>query len=175
VPPARPHDQRRQLALLRQGVRLPPAPGSPVRDVAPQRVAQVGLPVERVLPRRRVRVFKVGHERGRAAVERIDDHLAVDGARDLDAAVDQAGRGRGAAPRRVGAHGLRVRQKIRQLAGVEPLLARLAGGEQGEAAAVEAAVEGGEEAEGVRGEDGSVLVRHGAEDLIVLLAFWVDF
>lgn len=59
--------------------------------------------------------------------------------RDLDAAVGHAGRGRGAAPGDVLAHGARVRQEVGQLAGVKLLLARLAQRQQLQAPAGDAA------------------------------------
>src|SRR3546814_2726433 len=46
------------------------------------RVAQVELALDQVVPGRRRRVLEVRHEDAGAAVQRVDDHLAVDGAGD---------------------------------------------------------------------------------------------
>ena len=67
-------------------------------DRAADGVVEVVLAVDQVRPRGRGRVLEVGHEDRRAGVERVDDHLAVDRARDLDAAVEEEGRHRGALP-----------------------------------------------------------------------------
>ena len=91
VPAARAHDERRDLVV--QAVALAvlveldrPADG----------VVQVALPVDDVRPGGRVGVLEVGHEDARARVERVDHHLAVDRAGDLDAAVAAGRRGGGA-------------------------------------------------------------------------------
>ncbi len=60
-------------------------------DGAADGVDEVELAVEEVLPGGRGGVFEVGHEDARAGVEGVDDHLAVDGAGDLDAAVLEVG------------------------------------------------------------------------------------
>ena len=62
------------------------------------RVGEVALPVDHVLPRRRVRVLEVGHEDLRAAVQGVDHHLAIGRPGDLDAAVGQIRRRRRHAP-----------------------------------------------------------------------------
>ena len=85
------------------------------RDRPLERVREVPLPLDAVLPRRRVRVLEVGHEDLRARVERVDHHLAVDRARDLDAAIgdlvrerrDRASRPRGCRPSRAGSRAAR--------------------------------------------------------------------
>src|SRR5262249_9576165 len=46
-----------------------------VADGPSDSVAQVGLSFEIVLPRGRVRIFKIGHEHVGARVQRVDDHL----------------------------------------------------------------------------------------------------
>ena len=98
------------------------------------RVAQVDLALDVVRPGRRVRVLEVGHEDPRARVERVDDHLPVDRAGDLDAAVAA---GRPAPARRVQsplADLARLGEEVRPLAGVEALLALLARARAGAAA-----------------------------------------
>src|SRR3712207_8986328 len=42
------------------------------------RVAEIGLALEHVVPRRTVRVLKVSHVRAGAGVEGVDQHLPVD-------------------------------------------------------------------------------------------------
>lgn len=72
-------------------------------------------------------VFKVGHEDASAAVERVNDHLARHGSRDLHAAVEQVCGRLGATPVRV-AHVARLVEEGGQHAAVKgalPLLARL--------------------------------------------------
>ena len=88
VPAARAHEQRRGLlAAARSAL---PSGGREV-DAAANRVAQVDVALDVVVPLRRVRVLEVGHEDAGARVERVDDHLAVDRAGDLDAAIGDVG------------------------------------------------------------------------------------
>src|SRR6185437_14368042 len=94
VPAARPNEERRDLLVEPVG----PALGRDVVDAAPDRVPEVDLPLNVVLPARRVRVLEIGHEHLRAGVERIDDHLAVDRSGDLDASILDAWRHRIAGP-----------------------------------------------------------------------------
>ena len=95
VPAARPdHDGR---GLLAEGVGL--ALGRGEVDAPLDRVAQVELAADHVLPQRRVRVLEVGQPDPRAGVQRVDGHLAVGGSGDLDPPVDQPGRVRGDPPR----------------------------------------------------------------------------
>ena len=74
---------RIMLAAVRVGV---VEPAEPV-------IAQVHLALDQLVPHRRGRVLEIGHERLRAAVERVDQHLGVGRAGDLDAAVQQVARG----------------------------------------------------------------------------------
>ena len=53
----------------------------------------------RLRPRRRVRVLEVGHEHVGAGIERVDDHLPIDGPGDFDAAVLKIRRNGADAPR----------------------------------------------------------------------------
>ena len=82
VPAARAHEQRRDLVvqrvLLLAGIE---------RDRPLEGVGEIHLAFDAVLPGRRVRVLEVGHEHLGAGVERVDHHLPVDRAGDLDAAV----------------------------------------------------------------------------------------
>ena len=67
------------------------AVGAVVGDRALDRVDQVDVALDLVAPGRRVGVLEVGHEALGAAVERVDDELAVGRAGDLDAAVRVVG------------------------------------------------------------------------------------
>jgi hypothetical protein len=81
VKPPRADDQRRHViieAVLFAGFRIV------VLDHATHGVAQVDLALDHVRPGRRAGVLEVGHERVRARVQRVDDHLALDGSGDLD-------------------------------------------------------------------------------------------
>jgi hypothetical protein len=106
VPAARPHEQRRHLVvqpvLLLAAVEL---------DRALERVREVDLSREAVLPGRRVRVLEVGHEHPRAGVQGVDHHLPVDRAGDLDTPVLQRLGDRGDAPVRA-ADLLRLAQEV---------------------------------------------------------------
>ena len=106
-----------------------PVVGS-VKSIVPRpAVPQIDLALDHVGPGRRVGVLEVGHEDLGAGIERVDDHLAVDRAGDLDAAVQEVGRDRRDLPVAL-AECSRLGQEIGQLAGVEALLALLAPLEQ---------------------------------------------
>ena len=89
MPAARAHEERRR-ALAERVVLA--AFGLDVADGAADGVRQVDLALDQVVPRRRGRVLEVRHEDVRARVERVDDHLAVDRAGDLDAAIERGRR-----------------------------------------------------------------------------------
>ena len=132
MPAARAHEQRGGLVV--QPVRL--AFRTDVIDPSAHRIAQIDLALDVVVPRRRVGVLEVRHENARAGVERVDDHLAVDRAGDLDPAVLDVGRHRRAGP--VGlANRARLGQEIGELAGVELRLSVSAPGQQLVAAGAE--------------------------------------
>ena len=159
VPAARARDQHRglvvQLVLLAALLE---------RDRAADRVAQVELALDHVRPGRAVRVLEVRHEGRRAAVERVDHHLAVGRAGDLDAAVEEVRRLVRDLPLRL-ADRLRLGEEIGQPAGVEVLLPRLAAGEELLPAAFELAMQLRDERERFRGQDGGVVGRDRAGDL----------
>src|SRR5213076_163427 len=90
-----------------------------------------------VLPGGRVRILEVGHEDVRARVERVDHHLPVDRARDLDAAAPEVARGGRDLPAVVLADMSRLFEEVGQRAGGELALALRAAGEQLEPARVE--------------------------------------
>src|SRR5579875_1245658 len=149
MPAARAHDQHGGIGS--EHVALA---GRRVREVERPvpAVEQVDLALEIVGPRGRVRVLEVRHEHLRARIERVDDHLAVDGSRDLHPAVLEVGRDGAHAPARAADVG-GLAQEVRQLAGVVARLAERSRIEELRAARLEAAVQGGEEVERLRGEN----------------------
>ena len=122
-------------------------------DRAPDGITQVHLPLDHVRPGRGERVLEVRHEDVGARVERVDDHLALDGPGDLDAAVQEVGRQRSDFP-----IGCALRGCLRGERGTPPLieasLILLAFLEQFLAHGAEVALQAGDEGE-----------RFGAEDL----------
>ena len=89
VPAAGAHDDSRQLLVGGELVFL--ALGRSEVDVASERVEQVDLALDDRVPLRGVRVFLIGQPHLCAGVERVDRHLLVGRAGDLDAAVFEAG------------------------------------------------------------------------------------
>jgi hypothetical protein len=160
VPAARTYEQRR-------GLRVQPilfAVGIGEADRAVDRVPQIDLALDDVVPGRRERILAIRHEHLRARVERVDDHLAIGRPRDLDATVLQIRRDRRHAPLRV-ANLLRVRQEVRQLARIDQALAFLARREQLAHAIAVTPREIGDELERRRGENAVVLGLERAADL----------
>ena len=158
MPAARAHEQdgrlRVQLVLfaLRTGE----------LDVAANRVAQVDLARQIVLPGGRVRVLEIRHEDVRAGVQRVDDHLAVHGPGDLDAPVEQiAGNRRDHVIALADLGGFR--QKIGQLARVDSRLALDPAVQKSFSLGVKFAVKIGDESDGFGGKDlGHILGESGA-------------
>jgi hypothetical protein len=161
VPAARAADERRQAAVGAQAV---PLVALLEVDLAADGVVQVELAVDHVVPGRRGGVLEVGHVGPHVRVEGVDDHLAVDGAGDLDAAVDQARGRKRALPDIALADVLGLGQKIGQDAAVELGLADHAALKELLAAGVEGAVQQREEDGGIFGQDLFGLVVERAED-----------
>ena len=115
VPAARPHQQHRGLVVERV---MPAGLGIVEGDRAAHRVAQVDLALDQIVPGRRVGILEIGHEDVGAGIERVDHHLAVDRAGDLDAAVEQIRGQRRHRPVAV-ADRLGLGQEIGLLAGIE--------------------------------------------------------
>ena len=125
---------------------------------------EVDLALDVVVPARRVGVLEVRHEDAGAGVERVDDHLAVDRAGDLDAAVGEVGRHRRARPVGV-ADRARLGQEIGKLARVELGLARRAAREELGATAAERALQLRRERDRLGRQDLRVIGRDAAGDL----------
>src|SRR5215470_4127010 len=85
VPAPWPHQQRRPAGIEFVAFSL----WTRIADRALDGVPQIELAFQVVLPGGRVRVFKVGHEDVGARVQRIDDHLAVDGTSNLYTPIQQ--------------------------------------------------------------------------------------
>ena len=119
VPAAGPHHQRGGALAELVGTPV----GTDVIEGLAGRVLQVRLVLHEVVPRRRERVFEVGHEHPGAGVQGVDHHLALDGPGDLDAPVLQVGRGRRHLPR-AGADRRGVREKVGQGAEIDLRLAQ---------------------------------------------------
>ena len=115
-------------------------------------IAQIHLALDQFVPDRRGRILEIGHEHARAAVERVDHHLGVGRAGDLDAAVLQVGGDRADRPVAL-ADLARVVAEVGKLAAVEALLPVEAPVEQRPPPAVEALVQLEQELERVGGED----------------------
>src|SRR5216684_3028493 len=83
VPSARADDQRRHLFVEAILLSLRAREGEGPLDG----VDQVDLALDQVRPRGRVRILEVGHEHAGPGIERIDQHLAIGRACDLDPPV----------------------------------------------------------------------------------------
>ena len=149
MPAARPHHQHGGLTLERVGLA---ACRVGEVDLAGPAVLQVGLALDHVGEDGRGRVLEIGHEDLGAGIERIDDHLAIDGAGDLDPAVEKVGRDLGDGPVAF-ADRFGLGEKVRQLAGVKVFLALHAPRQQLEAPSIEAPMQPGDERERLGAEN----------------------
>jgi hypothetical protein len=122
-------------------------------ELAVERVAEVELAAHHVLPQRGVGVLEVGEPDLRSGVQRVDRHLAVRRAGDLDAAVLQAGSRLGHPPGVVVPDVGGVRREVQSAALGQLPLPVGAPAEQLETPGAELALEGGEKAERLRRED----------------------
>ena len=149
MPSARAHHQHGGIAL--ESVSLARNRVGEV-DFARPAVLQVGLALDHIGEHRRGRVLEIRHEHPGARVQRVDDHLAVDRAGDLDPAVQEIGRDRRDGPVAL-ADGFRVGKKVRQFASVEIFLALHSPHQKLKAPPIEAAMQTGHERKRLRGED----------------------
>jgi hypothetical protein len=97
---------------------------APKSDRTPDRVAQIDLAFDHVLPSRRIGVLEIGHEHFRAGVQRVDHHFTVGRARDLNPAVAQIVWDRRAAPVML-ANFLGRGQEVREFASIKAQLSNL--------------------------------------------------
>ena len=155
VPPARPHKEHGRLGvqaiLFAFGIRkfYRPADG----------VAQVDLTFDQAVPGRRVRVLEIGHEHLCAGVQRVDDHLTLDGTGNLDAAVQKILGQRRAFPVAV-AKLLGLGKEVGEGPGVKFGLGFTAAVEDLGSSIAKLADESGEKAKCLRRQDFGVLIRH---------------
>ena len=146
--PRRADEQRRDRVLEPVLLRL----GFEAQRAA-DRLDQVLLSFDDVLPRRGQGVLEVCHEDVRPAIERVDHHLARDGAGDLHPSPLEVGRRGGDLP--LGRPNLGgVGEKVGLGAGVERGLSGDAVVEQRLASRVEGRVEIGHEGQRPRGQNG---------------------
>ena len=155
------NDDRGRLAVA-QLVRLALRRGEAQRAV--DRVAQVQLAGNDVLPERGVGVLVVGQPHLRARVQRIDRHLRVGRSGDLHAAIHQTWRGLGHPPLRL-ADVLSLVEKLQQPARRQLPLPLVPPREQLATPRVEGPVQVGQEVQRLRREDLVEPVVDGAGDL----------
>src|SRR5699024_3212475 len=167
MPTAWPRDDRR--GIIAHGVAL--AGLRREIDVASNRIIEVELTVDDIVPGRGTRVLEVGEPHLRAGIQRVDRHLPVGRPCDLDPAVHQPGRGSRDLPVWVVPYPARLGEEIqRLLAGCECLAPMPANVQQFPTSSGESVVELGDEPERRRGEDlvETITCRTGDLDPIVL-------
>ena len=160
VPAARPHQQRGGLVIERV---LPPV-GRAERERPADGVLEVDLALDDVRPPGTEGVLDVGHEHARPGVQRVDHHLALDRAGDLDASIEQVRRSARHHPRRLPNVG-GVLEERRANAGVQFGLAVHPATEQRPAMQVEPTVQAGDELQRLGGQDPLCARDRFAEDL----------
>ena len=161
VPAARADDQRRDLLAERIGLA---ALGVGHGNGAARRIMQVDLASDHRLPGGRGGVFEVGHEARGAAVQRVDDHLAIDRAGNLDPPVGEVSRCARDGPVAL-ADRLGLGPEGRILAGIDACLECRAGLEQTPPLVAEAALQHGDEGAGLVGQDVGEAGDGGSTDL----------
>ena len=151
VPAARTRDENRRFLI--QAVLLAVLFK---RDRTPERIAEVALSVDHVVPGGAVRVLEIGHECRRSAVQGVDDHLAIRRSGYFHPAVEQVCVLRRDCPFGI-ANRFRVRQEVRQPAAIVILLARRPAPQQLLSARLELTVQSRDECERLRRQNFSVL------------------
>ncbi len=127
-----------------------------IGDRAPHRVAQIDLALDEIVPARRVRVLEIGHEDVGAGIQRVDDHLAIGRAGDLDVAIEQIPRQWRHRPIGV-TDTARLDGEVGSPAFVELRLYRLAGRQELAPLGPETPLQPGDESEGGGCQDGLVV------------------
>jgi len=115
---------------------------------------EIALPVDHVVPGGGGGIFEIGHERVGAGIERVDDHLGVDRAGDLDPPVQQIGWRRRNLPIALPDRESLCREAEGFLTGVELRLALRPRPQKGEPALAEFAVQHCQEIESRDRQDG---------------------
>ena len=166
MPAPRPHHQDGRLLV--EGVVF--AFGAHVIDRAAHGVPEIELAHQIVGPGRRIGVFEVGHEHAGARIQGVDHRLAVDRSGDLDPPVHEIRRGCGDDPISL-ANCRCLGQKIRQPATVELGLHTHPLFQESASAAVEGAMQLGDEPQGLGRQDLIALIGHGRPHLDTLHLF----
>ena len=133
-------------------------------DLATDGVVEVHLAVDHVGPGRGAGVLEVGHVGVDIGVESVDDHLAVGGTGDLNAAVDKTGSGRRTLPCGVLTDVLGLGEEVGEDTAVDLGLADLAALEEVLAGLVEGTVKEGDEGESLGSQDLPLVLLNGAAD-----------
>jgi hypothetical protein len=128
-------------------------------------IVKVDLAVNHVVPGRGRRVLKIRHVGVNIGVQSVDDHLSISRTGDLNTSVLQTRSGRSTLPDRVFSDVLGLGEKIGESTVVNLLLALNAAGQKLLAASVKSSVEGGQENNGVLGEDVASIIGDGGSDL----------
>ncbi len=147
--PARAHDQHR--GPIAQCIMLAADRIGEIKCAAPA-VDEIGLAIDQVRPGRGRRILEVGHERPRARIQRVDDHLGGRRTGDLDPAIAKVAGCRRDLPVRIadnGGVGAEVRKLLRVVAGL-PLDAL---GKQGPPPRVEPAMHVAKQDQRLGGQD----------------------
>ncbi|CAH1668847.1 hypothetical protein CHELA40_13198 [Chelatococcus asaccharovorans] len=144
MPAARTDDQRRRL--VRELVRLAGGRIGEI-DAALPAVPQIDLALDHIGPGRRGCILEIRHEHLRPAVERVDDHLAIDRTGDLDPAIEEVARdGRDLPVTLADVPGLG--QEVGRLPGVKGLLPLRSQREEAATRCIKAAMQIGQETQG---------------------------
>ena len=148
MPAARADEQHRGLVVQRI---MPAGVGVVELDRPAHRIEQIGLALDHVVPGGRVGILEISHEHARPAIERVDHHLAVGRAGDLDAPIADVVGDRRHPPVAV-ADRLGFGQEIGFPSAVEALLDFGAAVEKAAALGAEFALEPGEKRDRLRGQ-----------------------
>jgi len=135
------------------------------RDSSSDSIVKVDLTTDHVVPGRSRRVLKIRHIGVNIGVQSVDDHLSISGTGDLNTSVLQTRSGGSTLPDRVFSDVLGLGEEIGESTVVNLLLALNTASQKLLAATVESSVEGGQERNGVLGEDMASIVRDGGSDL----------
>src|SRR6266852_5833477 len=155
MPATRTHQQRRD-SLVEVGALTF---GADEFKRAAHRIADVDLSIEGGIAGRSMRVLEVSHVAPGAGVQSIDHHLTVHRPGNLDAPILQVS-GHRIDPPIALAHALGLREKLRQFAAVDGLLANLPLPQQLQAARIELSLQLDEETQGL-----------GRENIVLTLAW----
>ena len=138
--------------------------GAPELEGALDRLGEVGLAADHVVPHRRVGVLEVDHEDIRTRIECVDEHLGFGRAGDLHPPVGQRRRRRRHLPVAV-AHAGRLREEVGLVPGPEAGPPLGPGGQNPLPSAADPPLQVGDEGQRLGSEDGGVAPLDGPQDL----------